>query len=188
VRLLSHPELTARLATPYTDTKPATSELLLNGKPTGLIVTGAVLEAALEWQGWRIAFFSDDIPFEEMLHIYMFDEHMALVDAAVLGAMHATGTFSQLSLQPPNTITFHFFGETVWRMVLLDQQEFALPYFSDPRGVRRKFKFFRHFRIEGQPQRVGMSVVATETDVTAHKQAASTRRNAARPTIPKPHS
>jgi hypothetical protein len=147
VRLLSTSEFAARLASPYTDTAPASSELLMNGKPTGLIVTGAVLEAALEWQGCRIAFLTDDIPFEDMLRIYMFDAKMALVDAAVLGAMYSTGTFTELSLQPPNALTFLFFGATVWRMVLLTEPELALPFLSDPSGVSRKFKFFRHFRI-----------------------------------------
>ncbi len=126
----------------------ASSELLVDGKPTGLIVTGAVLEAALEWQGCRVAFLTDDIPFEEMLRIYMFDANMTLVDAAVLGAMYSTGVFAKLSLQPPDALTFRFFGDTLWRMVLLAEREFALPFLSDPSGVNRKFKFFRHFRIE----------------------------------------
>lgn len=155
MRSLSPSEFTARLASPYTDAKLAASELLLDGKPTGLVVTGAVLEAALEWQGCRIAFFTDDIPFEDMLRIYMFDADMTLVDAAVLGAMYSTGTFAELTLQPPNVLTFRFFGGTVWRMVLLAEQEFALPFLADPSGVRREFKFFRHFRIEGKPQPEG---------------------------------
>ncbi|KQV85920.1 hypothetical protein ASD15_30335 [Massilia sp. Root351] len=130
----------------------ATSELLLDGKPAGLIVDGAVLEAAVEWRGCRIAFFTDDIPFEDMLRIYMFDADMTLVDAAVLGGMYATGTFAELNLQPPNTLTFRFIGGITWRMVLLGERELALPFFSDPRGVSRRCKFFRRFRIEGQPQ------------------------------------
>lgn len=152
MRLLSTSEFATRLASPHTDKQLASSELLLNGKPTGLIVTGAVLEAAVEWQGCRVAFFTDDIPFEDMLRIYMFDADMALVDAAVLGAMYSTGTFAELNLQPPNALTFRFFGGTVWRMVLLAEREFALPFLSDPSGVSRQFKFFRRFRIEGKPQ------------------------------------
>lgn len=152
MRLLSTSEFTARLASPYSDTQLATSELLLDGKPTGLIVDGAVLEAAVKWQGCRIAFFTDDIPFEDMLRIYMFDADMTLVDAAVLGGMYSTGTFADLNLQPPDTLTFRFIGGITWRIVLLAEREFALPFLSDPRGVNRKFKFFRHFRIEGRPQ------------------------------------
>lgn len=152
MRLLSTSEFSAQLASPHTDTELPSSELRLDDKPTGLVVTGAVLEAAVEWHGFRIAFFTDDIPYEDMLRIYMFDSSMALVDAAVLGARYSTGTFAELNLQPPNSLTFRFFGGTVWRMVLLDEQEFSLPFLSDPRGVSRKLKFFRHFRIEGKPQ------------------------------------
>lgn len=152
MKLLSTSELAARLASPYSETQLASSELLLDGNPTGLIVDGAVLEAAVEWQGCRIVFFTDDIPFEDMLRIYLFDANMTLVDAAVLGGMYSTGTFAELSLRPPDTLTFRFIGGITWRMVLLSEREFILPFLSDPRGVSRKFKFFRHFRIEGKPQ------------------------------------
>jgi len=150
MRLLATEELATRLASCYTDKEVAASELLLNGKPTGLIVNGAVLEAAVEWQCYRIAFFTDDIPFEEMLRIYMFDANMTIVDAATIGAMYSTGTFIELSLQPPNVLTFRFFGGIIWRMMLLAKPEFSLPCISDPSGVSRRFKFFRHFRIEGK--------------------------------------
>ena len=133
------------------DTELASSELLLAGSPTGLTVTGEVLEAAVVWQGYHIAFFTDGIPFEDMLRIYMFDANMTLIDAAVLGAMYSTGAFTDLRLQPPNALTFRFFGGIVWRMVLLTEREFALPFLSAPSGVHRSFKFFRHFRIEGKP-------------------------------------
>lgn len=155
MRLLPTSEFMARLASPYSDTALATSELLVERKPTGLVVTGAALKAAVEWQGCRVAFFTDDIPFEEMLRIYMFDANMALLDAATLGAMYSTGVFSDLALLSPNTLTFRFFGGITWRLVLLNEREFALPFVSDPRGVWRKFKFSRRFRIEGKPQPEG---------------------------------
>ncbi len=160
MRLLSTSEFAAQLASPYTDAGLASSELLLDGKPTGLIVTGAVLEAALEWHGCRVAFLTDDIPFEDMLRIYMFDANMTLLDTAVLGAMYSTGTFSELSLLPPNALTFRFFGGNVWRMVLLAEREFSIPFLSDPSGVSRKFKFFRHFRIERRPQPEGVQAIS----------------------------
>lgn len=151
MRLIASSEFAARLASSGTDAKPASSELLLHGRPTGLLVTGAVLEGAVEWQGYRIAFFTNDVPFEDMLHIYMFSAGMALIDAAVLGAMYSTGTFAGLRMRQPNVLTFRFFGDTAWRLVLLAKREFALPFVSDPAGVTRQFKFSRHFRIEGEP-------------------------------------
>lgn len=164
MRLLPPSEFTARLISPYSDTAPVTSELLVDRNPTGLVVTGAVLEAAVEWQGCRIAFFTDDIPFEEMLRIYMFDANMALLDAATLGAMYSTGVFSDLAVLSPDTLAFRFFGGITWRLVLLNEREFALPFVSDPRGVWRKFKFFRRFRVEGKPQPEGTPDAPSQSD------------------------
>lgn len=175
MRLLSNSECSIRLASPYSDTQPATSELLIDGTPSGLIVSGAVLEAALECQGYRIAFLTDDIPFEDMLRIYMFDVDMTLVDAAALGAMYSTGTFAELGLQPPNILTFRFFGGIVWRMVLLAERELAVPFFSDPSGVSREFKFFRHFRIEGKPMPEGAQDVTGDTEAIAQNHIATPR-------------
>ncbi|GJI98809.1 hypothetical protein RugamoR57_55270 [Duganella caerulea] len=186
MRLLSTSEFATRLATPYTDAALASSELLLDGEPSGLIVTGAVLEAAVEWQGCRIAFLTDDIPFEDMLRIYMFDANMTLMDAAVFGAMYSTGMFAELSLQPPNTLTFRFFGGIVWRMVLLAEREFALPLLSDPRGVSRKFKFFRRFRIKGKPQPESARRSSTQSKTPARaKVATPPSRRTSRERVPK---
>lgn len=43
------------------------SEIIIDGKPTGKIVGGAVLEAALEWNEFVLLLFTDDIPHEETL-------------------------------------------------------------------------------------------------------------------------
>jgi hypothetical protein len=68
--------------------------------------------------------------------------------------MYSTGTFADLGLHPPDTLTFRFFGDDiVWRMVLLSAPEFALPFVSEPSGVSRGLKFSRHFRIEDKPLR-----------------------------------
>ena len=152
MRLLSTSEFAAELASPYSESELARSELVIDGKRTGIVVTVAVLEAALAWHNYRLAFLTDDIPFEETLRIYMFDSDLKTVDTASLGAMYSTGTFAELKLQPPNAVTFRFFGGIIWRMVLLTEQEFALPCLSDPSGVHRPFKFLRQFRVEGKPQ------------------------------------
>ena len=173
MKLLLTTEFSARLASPPTATELPSSELLIDGNQSGLIVTGAVLEAALQWHGCRIAFFTDDIPYEDMLRIYMFDADMLLVDSAVFGSRYSTGTFAELNLQPPDSLTFRFFGGTVWRMLLLDEPEFALPIFSDPSGVNRKFKFFRRFRIEGKPQPERARRVSNQYEKPARSQVAA---------------
>jgi hypothetical protein len=58
-------------------------------------------------------------------------------------------------------------------MVLLAEPEFALPFVSDPRGVSRKFKLFRQFRIEGKPQPEEVRAVPPRSEKSARIQVAT---------------
>ena len=49
------------------DDQAPTSQLVINGMPTGKPVTGAVLEAALACGDLLLLFMTDDTPFEESL-------------------------------------------------------------------------------------------------------------------------
>ncbi|NRR31371.1 hypothetical protein HSX11_14410 [Oxalobacteraceae bacterium] len=151
MRLLSPSEFSIRLSQPYTSKNLATSEILFDDTPTGIILTGQVLEAALEWCDYTVAFLTDDIIHEDMLRIYMFNANHQVIDSAVLGAMYSTGVFRDLNLIEPNTLTFTFIGGITWRLILLPEAEFSLPFISDPRGVSRPLKFFRRFRLLGKP-------------------------------------
>ncbi|GEM_PF-3905238 len=95
------------------------SELLVNDQPSGRILAGAVLEAA------------------------------------VLGAAYSTGSFSDLSLLPPDTVRFRFIGGTDWTVRLLHKDQFRLPLVSEPRGVSRRLGFSRRFVVDGDPQPQG---------------------------------
>jgi hypothetical protein len=127
------------------------SELVLNGQPTGKVIDGAFLEVAIRWRELSLVFVTDNIMNEETLRIYLLDANCDVIDSAWLGAMYATGVFSLIDLQPPNTVRFLFFGGTGWTLKLLNSPTFALP-FREPRGVHRRFGFFRHFKIDGKPQ------------------------------------
>ncbi|USX25321.1 hypothetical protein NHH73_22355 [Oxalobacteraceae bacterium OTU3CINTB1] len=127
-------------------------ELILYGETTGKIVEGAVLEAAVCWKGHFLIFLTDDIIHEDTLRIYLLDPQLDIVDAARLGAMYSTGAFTALELVEPNIIHFDFFGATTWTLELLDEQSFALPMVSDPKGVTRPFKLSCRFKLHGDPQ------------------------------------
>ena len=127
------------------------SELVFDGKPSGRIINGAVLEAAIRWQDLLLAFVTDNIMHEETLRIYLFDASFDLIDSAWLGSMYATGVFSLIELTPPDMVRFLFFGGTDWTLKMLKEPTFAFP-FSEPRGVHRPFKFHRRFKIDGKPQ------------------------------------
>lgn len=128
------------------------SELILYGETTEKIVEGAVLEAAVCWKGHFLIFLTDDIIHEDTLRIYLLDPKLDIVDAARLGAMYSTGAFTGLELVEPNIIHFDFFGATTWTLELLDEQSFAVPMVSDPRGVTRPFKLSCRFKLHGAPQ------------------------------------
>lgn len=150
MKLFSTDDLSIR-PQPATDDVPR-SELILYGETTGKIVEGAVLEAAVCWKGHFLIFLTDDITHEDTLRIYLLDPKLDIVDAARLGAMYSTGAFRHLELVEPNLLHFDFFGATTWTLELLDEQSFAVPMVSDPKGVTRPFKLSYRFKLHGDPQ------------------------------------
>ena len=147
MRQLDKAEFDIRLIGPGDDLSPPNSEIILNGETTGKILSGAVLEVALEWQGRYLVFTTDDIPQEDALGIHYLDEQLDSVDGCTLGGIYSTGTFGALQLVEPNRVTFRFIGGVVWTVELLDQPAFRLPWISEPRGVHRPFGFTRHFKV-----------------------------------------
>jgi len=128
------------------------SEVLLDGAPTGTIVDGAILEAALAWHDLTLAFVTDDIAHEDTLRVYLFNRDVALIDWATLGAMYATGAFSGLEIVAPDVVRFRFMGGTPWTLTLMDRPRLTLPFLSDPVGVRRPIRLSRRFNLAGQPR------------------------------------
>lgn len=151
MRKLQIHELTTKLINTYSETEIPKSEILLAGIPTGKIVPGAFLEAAVSWDNFYLLFMTDDIPQEDMLGIHLLDKKLNLIDSATLGAMYSTGSFSILKLIPPNSINFRFIGGIDWNIELLTKPALRLPFVTDPKGVSRKFGFKRHFKIHGRP-------------------------------------
>lgn len=128
MKTLTATDVSLRLISPWTETSLAQSEIFTDGESTGKVITGEVLEAAVEWQRHRILFVTDNIPFEDYLRIYLLDAHWQIVDPAVLGAMYTTGAFSGLELRPPNALCFGFIGGITWTIELLESTRFCLPF------------------------------------------------------------
>lgn len=128
------------------------SELLVDGQPSGRVLPGPVLEAAVQWRDQHLLFITDDVPYEEALRIVLIDASLRTVDAAELGAAYSTGSFTDLALLPPDTVSFRFIGGTTWTVQLLHQDQFRLPLVSEPRGVSRRLGFSRRFIVGGDPQ------------------------------------
>ena len=150
MRLLPTSEFSLRLlGSPFSDEMPQ-SEVLSHGQPTGAIIDGAVLETAVRWNHFVLAFVTDNITNQEALHIYLFDAGLQIIDSAWLGSIYASGVFSLVEVCPPNTVRFRFLGDMDWTVELLSKDTFALPYVCDPHGVSRPFGFYRRFRIHAK--------------------------------------
>lgn len=147
MKLLPAPDYAIRAVTPSTPDSAPTSEIVVRGVPSGKLIGGAVLEAALKWNEHVLLFLTDDVPFEETLSIYLLDADLGVVDSARMYFLYSTGIFSDLDMTQPDTVRFCFLGGIVWTLKLYPEKTFSLPIISDPRGVSRPFGFFRMFQI-----------------------------------------
>lgn len=151
VQLLLALDYAIRAVTASTPEAEPTSEIIVAGVPTGKVVGGAVLETALRWREYVLLFLTHDIPFEEMLSVYLLDKNLNVVDSDHMYSIYSTGVFSNLDLSQSDTVRFRFFGGIGWTLKLLPEKTFVLPFISDPTGVWRPFRFFRMFQIYGRP-------------------------------------
>ncbi|MDR0775624.1 MAG: hypothetical protein LBE81_03175 [Azonexus sp.] len=145
-------ELTTKPVHGVGEDEVPTSEVLIHGTPTGKLVSGKILEAAVQWENRYLLFMTDDVPFEEMLSIHLLDAQMNALDSARIGCLYSTGTFTSLLLSEPNTVQFRFIGDTFWSIELLSRPRFRVPFISEPSGVWRSLGFSRHFIVHGNPR------------------------------------
>lgn len=140
------------------DTPPGV-HLQLDGRPAPQPLPGALLEAAFECEGLGDArlllFLTDDVPFEDFLHLHLLDAQLALLDSASLGAPYSTGTFALQGEPGARDVRFRFIGEAEWTVTLLDHAETRLPFLGEPAGVHRRFGFSRRFRLSARPLAAG---------------------------------
>lgn len=146
-------EISAKVIEEKGEVEVPTSEIVVSGKSTGKFVSGAVLEAAVQCDERYLLFFTDDVPFEEMLSIHLLDNQWHFLDSARIGGIYTTGTFSALKLCEPNLVHFRFIGDTDWVVEILSRPMFRLPFVSDPPGVYRAFGFSLHFLARENPHR-----------------------------------
>lgn len=130
-------------------------EIVRQAQPTGVRVPGAVLEAAGQWQGFFLVLTTDDVPFEDALHLHLLDAQLRRLDCATLGAPYSTGSFAVLPSPQADVLRFRFIGDTDWSVQILPAPGFRLPWLGEPRGVQRAWGFSRHFIVRGHPQRGG---------------------------------
>ncbi|MEZ5627219.1 MAG: hypothetical protein R3E34_06810 [Rhodocyclaceae bacterium] len=133
------------------DATPPHSRICADGQPTDTIVAGAVREACVGCDRYYLLFMTDDIPYEDALHIHLLDPDMRLVESAQIGAPYATGSFRSLQLDALGAVSFEFMGGTTWTVRVWDRPRRHIPFLSDPRGVSRRLRFSSRLQIDGAP-------------------------------------
>ncbi len=123
------------LASEGNDQELATSFATIAGRTSQEPLEGTVLEACVQHGNQYLLFLTDDIPFEDSLHIHLLDEDLNRIDTVTLGAPYTTGHFRNLKCEDSGGITFEFFGDCVWEIVVLPKKRLRLPLISGPRGV-----------------------------------------------------
>lgn len=140
-----------------TDVSQAQSDVVLNGRSTGIIVPGQVLEAAIQVNEQRfILFLTDDIIFEESLTIALIDVHDGLKEIVHLGNEYSTGTFADLQVTD-DSVDFRFIGDYIWILKVSDSPRLRLPFVSDPKGVKRTSGLKKYITITAAPSSENVS-------------------------------
>lgn len=121
-----------------TDIAQTRSEVLLDQKPTGLIVSGKILEAAVEVSPGRyVLFLTDDVIYEESLTVVLCSLTAGIEEIITLGGAYSSGLFQQLIISD-NRLSFRFIGDAIWHIEIENRPRFKLPFLGDPKGVKRK--------------------------------------------------
>ncbi|MEP7367411.1 MAG: hypothetical protein ABI972_29480 [Acidobacteriota bacterium] len=140
-------QLSVAIIPPSTNETEPTCRILHDSRDTGLILPGAILEAAVELPAGWLVFLTHDVPYEEALEISLVSPDFALLDRARISAPYATAVFANLENVSPTILRFDFLGDRPWRLELLDSPGFRLPLLSKPAGVQRPMGFSRRFRV-----------------------------------------
>lgn len=108
-------------ATEQAEDQPPKLILKLNSN-LSIEVTGAILEAQYTDGNRHILFVTEDIPFEETLHIYLLNSNLEPIDNLSLSAIYSPGILKDLSITQPNKISFSFFNaQEKWQLEIFDR-------------------------------------------------------------------
>lgn len=151
MRLLSRATVDVVLIDPIDVDRIARSQVILHGIKTGNFVPGAQLEAAIALDDRYLLFLTDDVLFEDALHVCLLKNSGDVVDNFTLGGPYATGFFRDLQWREPDTVEFKFLGEFIWSVKVLNKAAPRFPFFSDPPGVKRRSRLISYFVIKKRP-------------------------------------
>jgi hypothetical protein len=125
------------------DVTPVTGRVIVDGVASECVLTGAVLEAAVEWADRFVLILSDGIYWEEGLNIHLLDADLNLMDSLSMGWPYTPGVFSELSLHEPDQLEFCFPSSARWQVHLLSSRQWTVPMPTWLPGVARTGSWWR---------------------------------------------
>lgn len=98
---------------------PPRSELLMNGRATGISLPGVVLEAQFQCGDSYLVFTTENIPYEEALHITLLGPDLRTLDHVELSHQFASGALTDVQIGGETQVRFSFFGGDLWELTVL---------------------------------------------------------------------
>lgn len=134
-----------------TELTQAQCDVVLNGKSTGILVPGHVLEAAVQVNNQRyILFLTDDVIFEESLTIALIDIRDGVKEIIRLGNAYSRGIFEDLLLTA-DSIHFRFSSGRLWMIKTSDEPRLTSPFDSVPKNVKRGIGLKKYMTLSTSP-------------------------------------
>ncbi len=135
-------------------------EITLRFAPTGDVIktTGALLEAQFATGARYVLFVSEDVPFEEALHILLVDSDLSVLDSIELSADYTPGIFGNVVIAGPDIIEFSFFDrDEKWRLKIVDTPRRQLWGNKHPVKKRSPFLHKQWLVLQGPERAAGSS-------------------------------
>lgn len=127
--------------------RPGMGQLSL-GASTEIEVPGVLLAAQFRCAAGYLALTTQDSPFEETLHISLFDEGLHLLDAIDLGQAYTGACLEQLELLDDERLRFTFFSGDRWELRLRARPSLGGAPLPQPARRTRMFWRPRHLDLQ----------------------------------------
>jgi len=115
------------------------SKLLFDGAATGTTVPGVVLEAQYGCDPLYLLLTTENIPYEEALHILLLDQRFRVLDHLELSHAFAPGTLTDVEQGGDGRLRFSLFGGDRWELEVLPAPR-RLRLDEAPTGVRGRMR------------------------------------------------
>ena len=115
------------------------SNLLFDAALTGVTEPGVVLEAQYRYGELHLLFTTENIPYEEALHVLLLDPRFNLLDHLELSHPYASGVLTDLHQAGEGRLRFSLFGGDRWELSVLPAPR-RLTMDEAPTGVRGRLR------------------------------------------------